>query len=67
MANIWRKNKELQVSPAELVISLDIPWFTASPDDLVYNPAKNPPHGIMIHIPQETMRCMKLSSQRAFA
>ena len=36
----WFKNKELQISPPDVIISLDIPWFSASPDGLVYNAAK---------------------------
>ena len=73
MANIWRKQKtpDITICQSRLVIGLDNPWLTVSPDGLVYNPTENSHHRIVelkFHIPQETTPCMKLLSPRtAFA
>ena len=38
---------DISAIPTDLIVSIECPWLAASPDGLVYDPAEDPPNGLV--------------------
>ena len=45
-----KESPDISTIPTGLVVSIEHPWLAASPDGLVYDPAEDPPNGLVARI-----------------